>query len=947
MTNGSSNQVRRFSRFAGLIFAVAASIALFHFSVKGILANLQSTGQTLEMAARDDEHNDYHVACCENWNSPFADYSYAEMSRIFTDFSMFNGTGFDTANFVQCWAKRSSVVYTSEQIEDSVVFLGGSIPYGKGTPNRFLFQEVIQRIAVDNNGEPVKTIDFTFEGKDFTLALEKFLSLVRMNPRSIVYVWSPADTPFFSLDPPLAFENSSYWDQPNHFLSKNGNPEAQLFKGAWKLFQDRRDLTRWIKTINSTANMDGMEYFLSSIKSMQAEASATGVDFRVVLFPLMEGRRNHYEFADIHEKMMSLLTNNDIPNIDLVPALFGSRPQELRINTVNIRPNVEAHRRAAIALAPFLGLHAKETYLNSGSADMRIRRADIPDEKYALTEGSAFCALIFFLLLFLLFSCVVAFALHIPLIMRDIEACGLKTILSLLLIITYAALLRMYVSPHAHLVLGDEYDRLRIVELWIAGVFGAHTYNVFPGAMAAYYPAYLLFGLHSQVGFNFSVFMNTISCFILFLVVKSAFKKNGVALTATLLLATFPVCLRFSGSHAAEIPNLLFMLVCVYALMQSRTNRSFLSSFLFFSSLSFFVFIRIHNIAFAAFILCCYMSFNYGRASSEDGPRTSRLLSKIFASAVRTRADIFPAIIFVFSLVCCLIMLYISATIGDYSRNIQTFIMIEHLSDNMRFFVSNKYLPFIYTIICCVPIILIFFKRHTVAGGKTILFMALWLIIYFICHLQAQSGLYLRSAESVRHTLDFAAPLLIMTALGIYFIDSILSGKIEKSIYRVSMFLFIALVPFSHMSEIRDKGYVDNVLRATLSVAGSFPKSAIFITNTMRIHDAIDMDLRAVTRLAYSPRDASRICATEQECFLILYKNDQDEDFELIRNLCPDSIRYIHLEVAICPFDKLSDIPAGHFHPPSFETGGGDYVSNLPYGMNIEMRSRNKAIKRQ
>ncbi|HOC93619.1 MAG TPA: hypothetical protein PKH33_14820 [bacterium] len=947
MTNASSNQPRRILCVIELVLALAVSIALLHFSVKGILSGLQSTGQTLEMAAKDKAQNDFHVVCYENWNTPFADFSYLEALNTFTDIVPLNGAGMDTMNFVQCWSERSSVTYTSEQINDSVIFLGGSVASGKGVPKSFQFQEVIKKIAVESNGEPVKTIDFTLETNTFSLIFEKYLELVRMNPRSIVYVWSPADTPFFSLEPPLAFENSVHWDQPNRFMIKNGYPEAQLLKGAWTLFQDRNDSKRWIKKINSKANKDGMEYLFSAIKTMRDEASVAGVDFSFVYIPLLEGQRDHYEYDDIHEKMSAFLAANGIPSLDIAPVLFNRNPREFRVNSINWRFNEEAHRRAAAAMVPFLGFHSKPSHWDSGLSDKRIRQSDISDDKYARTEEYPFCASIFFLLSFLLLSCVIAFILHLPLIMREISASGMKTFLLLLLIIIYASLLRIYVSPHAHLVLGDEYDRLRIIELWIAGIHGAHIYNIFPGAMMAYYPAYLLFGLHSQVGFYFSVFLSTVSCAIMFLVVKSFIKNNGAALVAAFLLANYPVCLRFSGSHAAENPNLIFMLVCVYALAQCRTNRSFISSFLFFISLSFFVFIRIHNIAFAIFILYCYMSYNSRHIVAEHDNSTHNIFSKIVASVVRTRSDIVPAFIFMFSFVSCLILIYISATIGDYNRNIETIAIGNHFVDNLRFFVSNKYLPIAFSVICSVSIILLLLKRHSVISRKTVVFFVLWIVIYFICHLQAGSGQYLRSSESVRHTMDFAAPLIVLTALGIYFIEKCFFGNIAKNTFRVSMFIFIALVPFSHMSEIRDKGYVDNLLRATVSVAGLYPKSALFITNTFLVFDAIDLDLRAPARLAHSPSDALRICSKGQECILVLYKNDQDADFEFIRNLCPESIHYINLKVAICPFDKLADIPASYFRRPSYEAGGGDYVSNLPYGMNIEMRDRNKTTQYQ
>lgn len=918
--------------FCRIFILIALATTIFHFTFKGILMNYSASGQKNELMGKDKDGVDHDIVCYENWNNPYAEYFFNELTNRFHELKLVSDYPLETVNPVQCTARRTSFVYSREQIEGSLMFIGGSIPFGQGIPKGNSFPEIIHRMAVDGNGATVKVINYSGLQEDLSYNYEKFLSVVKLKPRSIVYVWTLAETPYNTLDPPKSFINNRLLDQTNYFMYNRQIPLVQLIRGIRLTRRDYLNAKQWYRRIHSPDNKDGMGNLITAIKNMKVESSTAGVDFKVVLFPLMAKNRDNYEFMDIHEKMSRFLKKESIDVFDLAPFLI-KEPDKPWINRNNLRPNIEVHRRAAMALAPFLRLHTKKTYAETAFNGQRIRHLDIPADKYKSVRGDRFCFFIFVLLSVLLLICITTFFILLPSMLKIIAASGLKINLLLLLIVITGVCLRIFVSPHAHLVLGDEFDRLRVIEMWIARVFDADIYNDFPGTMMVYYPIYLLFGLNSQIGFQLSILMNVFSCVLLFVIMKMLLKRDSTALIATFLFATYPVCLRFSGTHAAEIPNLLFMLICVYALLLNKMRRDFVSSLLLFSSLSFFLFIRIHNVVFTVLVVYCFLHFTFQHyADKESNQGISRRLKKGMDLIIRSHNDIIPVIIFILCLICYFILLNISLTIGNEHRNVEAFTFSQNLYGNLHFFISNKYLPSAYTFLCCVAVFQFIRKR---SGNRsdlmTMLFLLIWILIYFICHLQAQNGMYMRNTVEVRHTLDFTAPLLILSAIGISMIDSALITKTERLFFRVLVPLMIFLIPFSHINEIRDEGVIQNLLNKTISTASWYPHTTMFLTNTFLFHNALDIDLRANVRLLNKTNNVPRLCNGDQECVFVLFRMRETDNFESILNICPDSIHYYNLEVAVCPVAKEAEIPISFFAPPLFETGGGDYYKNLPY----------------
>ena len=71
--------------------------------------------------------------------------------------------------------------------------------------------------------------------------------------------------------------------------------------------------------------------------------------------------------------------------------------------------------------------------------------------------------------------------------------------------IMYGLVLRMFFSTHGHMIFFDEYDRFKIVKLWLGGIFNYPLINDFPGPMMAYLPFYKIFGATPVTGYGISI----------------------------------------------------------------------------------------------------------------------------------------------------------------------------------------------------------------------------------------------------------------------------------------------------------------------------------------------------------------------------------------------------------------------------------------------------------
>jgi lysophospholipase L1-like esterase len=89
--------------------------------------------------------------------------------------------------------------------------------------------------------------------------------------------------------------------------------------------------------------------FRDALRAIKASCAARGTPFVVVVFPLLPFPLDeHYPFADLHDRVASVLEDLAIPRLDLLAAFRGLDVERLQVRPgVDAHPNEIAHRIAA------------------------------------------------------------------------------------------------------------------------------------------------------------------------------------------------------------------------------------------------------------------------------------------------------------------------------------------------------------------------------------------------------------------------------------------------------------------------------------------------------------------------------------------------------------------------------------------------------------------------
>jgi hypothetical protein len=932
------------SVFFKWILFVVSLVVLFHLTFQSILSNYSSFGLKHVFEGKTDNNDDNIIICHENWNTPFSDFQFSELYKRFPSNWIINEYGINTTNPVFCVARSTSRSFSSKQINGSIVVIGGSIPFGEGIPEGYAFPEIIEKISKDEAGVNLNVINMSDLNESIPDHYNVFSSIVssflktKTKPRTILFIWSIADTFYVDKSPQNYFYMNGPFDKYNYFANVYSWPLIGLFNGIIMSIHNETEFVNNYRNMFGPANKEEIGTLNSYFLKMKREATSAGFDFRVAMFPILLGKPGHYVFQDIHNTMLQLLNNEGIDAVDLTPYVINKPAKELWLYPYDMRPNAEAHISAAKALVNFLNLGTAYNLSDTNIGAFKIRSDDIQNDKYTTTKEYPFCFFIFLLLIFLLAIFTISLIINIPSFIRTVISSNVYVNLAVILILFFALILRIWLSPHMHLVLGNEYDRMRVIELWLANKFGADTFNDFPGAMMAYYPLFLIFGFSSQICFQISAAMSFVSCIIFFAISKMLFRKDIPALLALLLFATYPVNLRFAATFEPGVSNLMFMLFCFYGLLNNIHKRN-LSSFVFFmSSISFFIFILKQNIPFAVFLIIFWSYIvTYGHYNKMKYSHFQKFFKCIYCAFAKNKYYIIPALIFFISFATCIALYYISST-GVYSRHVEHYYFLENFSQNIIFFLSSRYLQLTYTILSVFGLYS-YRKQGYVFNRMRLapLLCVFWILIYFSCYIFTVKDMFLSNSETPRHTLDFTAPLFILVAMGIHGLYSMLSGRVMKGVFIGTIIFEIMFIPYVYSNEIRTKKILPNIVQSVLTAASWRTHKVMFLTNTFLFYDALDIDLHANVRLIKENRKYIGYCGKEIECVFLLYHENtflnlhyQYDNNVDIKYICPDSLSYYYYTVAICPYDKYNKIPKVYFKRPEFEINGGTYYINLP-----------------
>lgn len=186
---------------------------------------------------------------------------------------------------------------------------------------------------------------------------------------------------------------------------------------------------------------------------------------------------------------------------------------------------------------------------------------------------NVFNAVLIFLILILIIICNLIY-FNSKVLKKYFGGVRKRTWFLLILIFLSGLLLRMFLIPHMHNLYYDEDGYLDIAKhiskegnncLCLYNTNGACNfcgYSLksvgFSFLLAVFFK---IFGISHNVAFNVVVVFGSLTIFVMFLFLYALFEKEGLALLGALILALYPLHLRWSGSVSAEIISLFFILL--------------------------------------------------------------------------------------------------------------------------------------------------------------------------------------------------------------------------------------------------------------------------------------------------------------------------------------------------------------------------------------------------
>lgn len=246
-------------------------------------------------------------------------------------------------------------VKMNKKSENILTFIGNSITFGVGVPSEEAFPELIDHeIEGRERADEWRVFNFGVPGADFPQIYDDiFKEALNAGSDTIIYVWSITD--ILKLGPVKGDQEIALIDREDPLYISRG---PRLLKSIWTTYLLRRQIkiaSQMFHDCYSEKNEPAVLEFKKYLRRMNEESTARGVQFGVVLFPLLLSGARNFEFAEEHKAAADILRAEKIPFIDLKDAvLTGDGFRELWVHTNDQRPNRKAHQKAARAIFPFL-----------------------------------------------------------------------------------------------------------------------------------------------------------------------------------------------------------------------------------------------------------------------------------------------------------------------------------------------------------------------------------------------------------------------------------------------------------------------------------------------------------------------------------------------------------------------------------------------------------------
>jgi len=465
---------------------------------------------------------------------------------------------------------------------------------------------------------------------------------------------------------------------------------------------------------------------------------------------------------------------------------------------------------------------------------------------------------------------------------KEFKKVNKKTWLILGLIFLIGLSLRIFIIPHMHNLYYDEDGYLDIAKhissegnncLCLDNINGACRFcgyslkSIGFSLLVAIF--FKIFGISHDVAFNLVAVIGSLTIFTMFFFLYALFKEEKLALFGALILALYPLHLRWSGSASAEIVSLFFILITfTFLITYFRTNNPtvLLTSILF---LCFTITVKEENILLLLFFLAPFL--------------TKRVYRKKFLIIA-----LFFTLIFLPYLIGNLLFhstgeqenYAMRYTFWKQGKILSYTLFKETFIPNLSFFVNHDYTMPIILFFNALGIIFMFKKEKKLS----IMFFA-WLMI-LPAIFSAYIGTPLEFSE-VRHYIPIILSIIVFSSYGIF--------QLCNNPYFKRINLFYIIIGIVLISTVFYTTYLTSDKSPVITVQedhdfiiqslDKIPKDCIVITQESYLFDFFD---KSSTSIYLENLDLNRDC-------IFYYKGELCYRVEL-RDTCEKFEKNLNLE---------------------------------------------------
>ena len=388
---------------------------------------------------------------------------------------------------------------------------------------------------------------------------------------------------------------------------------------------------------------------------------------------------------------------------------------------------------------------------------------------------------------FLLINYILLFAflsINFKYIYNEFKKIDKKIWILLLLIIILGFSLRMFTAPHAHRVFFDEDIYLNIAQN-IKNELKAclcdygtteECYRCIPNKQPHAYSAFIsmfffFFGVKESVAYTATILVGTLSILLIFTIAYLLFKKQSIALYASLIFSLIPENIRWSATTSLGPFFVFFTLLTVALFLLYSTTKSYL--ILTAAILSFAIALQGRPEANLLFLLIALLLVLFNKNPLKD-MKNYRFILLIFLLVILITPNIIH------------LKKSSSDTWGTSGKKFSLEYLDNNGRDNAKFFFENTRFPVIFTILAVIGM-MYSVKDHK----KELLLLLIWFFLFFGIYAVFYAGSF-NYGTDVRFSLSLYPSVAIFAAIGLYLIERTLS-KINFS-FNTIRFYFLKLI---------------------------------------------------------------------------------------------------------------------------------------------------------